>query len=120
MPAAAKTAPSPAPAASPAPAQTAARAATPGVVELKMELNEYKFTPSQVQVPVGTRVRVTVVNTGARRHDFSVAGLIEGKTLEAGATEVMEFTAAKAGEFEILCTLRGHKDRGMVGTLVVK
>lgn len=37
----------------------------------------------------------------------------------AGAHGVVEFTAADPGEYEYYCTVPGHKEAGMVGTLRV-
>jgi uncharacterized cupredoxin-like copper-binding protein len=36
-----------------------------------------------------------------------------------GATGTVEFTPAEAGTYEYYCTVAGHKEAGMVGTLVV-
>jgi uncharacterized cupredoxin-like copper-binding protein len=37
-----------------------------------------------------------------------------------GQTGVLEFTPTKPGTYEFFCTVAGHKEAGMVGTLVVK
>ncbi len=36
-----------------------------------------------------------------------------------GATGTVEFTPTEAGTYEYFCTVAGHKEAGMVGTLVV-
>lgn len=87
-----------------------------------VRLGDYSFTPKDLTVPLGARVKLTIINDGEKRHDFNITGVyaIEGKILEKGASEVIEFTADKAGEFTIVCSLRGHRERGMVGTFTVK
>jgi uncharacterized cupredoxin-like copper-binding protein len=39
--------------------------------------------------------------------------------VEGGEEGILEFTPTKAGEFDVICTVTGHADAGMVGTLVV-
>jgi uncharacterized cupredoxin-like copper-binding protein len=38
---------------------------------------------------------------------------------EPGATGHMTFTPTKSGTYEFYCTVPGHKDAGMVGTMTV-
>ncbi|HSM71930.1 MAG TPA: cupredoxin domain-containing protein [Anaerolineales bacterium] len=38
---------------------------------------------------------------------------------QPGDSATIKFTALEAGEYEIFCTVQGHKDAGMIGTLVV-
>jgi uncharacterized cupredoxin-like copper-binding protein len=35
-------------------------------------------------------------------------------------TSTLDFTPTKPGTYEFFCTVAGHKDAGMVGTLIVK
>ena len=37
-----------------------------------------------------------------------------------GATGTVDFTPSEAGTYEFYCTIEGHKEAGMVGTLVVE
>lgn len=37
-----------------------------------------------------------------------------------GENNTIEFTPSEPGEYEFLCTVSGHKEAGMVGTLIVK
>lgn len=36
-----------------------------------------------------------------------------------GSRNTIEFTPSEPGEYEFVCTVAGHKEAGMVGTLVV-
>lgn len=38
----------------------------------------------------------------------------------SGTTTEMQFTPTVAGQYEIVCTIAGHKEAGMHGTLTVK
>ena len=46
--------------------------------------------------------------------DFAIHALIQ-----PGDSKTIKFTALEAGEYEIFCTVQGHKDAGMIGTLIV-
>ncbi len=40
-------------------------------------------------------------------------------SVEAGGRQTVTFTPAEAGRYEFFCTVPGHRDGGMIGTLVV-
>lgn len=82
----------------------------------------WKFNPESVEVPKGQKVKINLVNKDAAQpHSFVVAGLnVKSQQVAANKTGSVEFTADKAGEFEIICDVPGHKDAGMVGKLIVK
>ena len=107
-----------------------------------IEDGEWGFDPPLIEIPVGQRVRLTLVNDGRAEHDVEIAALVaehieasgeEHEQLGGGhdaedvvATRAMPgtessvlFTATKAGKFEFACTIPGHKEAGMVGTIVV-
>ena len=81
--------------------------------------SEFKFSPTSIQVPMGQRVAFTLDNKGVIDHDVTVQAA--GFTLPAKAGEVAtgEFTFDKPGLFEFMCSIAGHKDAGMKGTLTV-
>ena len=56
--------------------------------------------------------------TGMDEHEEHAAYAIHALTQPGGSTTIT-FTALEAGEYEIFCTVQGHKDAGMIGTLVV-
>jgi uncharacterized cupredoxin-like copper-binding protein len=105
---------------------------------------EFGFAPAQLTVTAGQPVELTFQNTGAVEHDWSVreidlagnptatdatGGHMTGDTHDAPKLHVaagpaaqgkLTFTPSKAGTYEVLCTVAGHKEAGMVGTLTVK
>lgn len=94
----------------------------PGVLELTVKMTDYAFEPKDLVIPLGSRVKLTVVNAGQKSHDLNIIGGpgIEGDILDPGKSQVIEFTADKAGQFQVVCSQRGHKEKGMVATLTVK
>ena len=102
------------------------------------------FEPSIVEVPVGHRVKLTLVNDGMVEHDVEILGIAadefdivdgvgdhprlggghhEGGVVAAhaapGTTATVFFNATETGIFKFACTIPGHEEAGMVGRLVV-
>ncbi len=89
--------------------------------DLTMTLTEFKFTPDTLTVKVGERVKVTLDNTkGTLKHNIKQADLNIDAAVEAGQKATFEFTPAKAGTFDFVCDVPGHKEAGMVGKIVVQ
>ena len=107
-----------------------------------VQAQDLVFSPTNVQVTAGQPVQLTLQNTGALEHDFSVMEFsMEGEAEEtggmdhamgegakepelhvaagAGQSATLEFTASTPGTYEFWCTVPGHKEAGMTGTLVV-
>jgi len=82
---------------------------------------EFAFTPNTLMVAVGDTVKVTFTNNGTYPHNFTIDALnVKGKTIQPGQSDVVTFAATKAGTYQYYCSVPGHKDKGMVGTLTVK
>jgi plastocyanin len=101
-------------AAAPAPAQ-AAPAAQPQTISVDIEDN--KFTPNKITVPVGATVVWT--HKGQRPHTITADdGSFDSKELANGAT--FQQTFDKAGTFPYFCQFHGGKGgEGMAGAIVV-
>jgi uncharacterized cupredoxin-like copper-binding protein len=118
--------------------------AGPRIQEVSLTAVDMAFQPNQLEVTAGMPVRLTMVNEGALDHDFSIleipmetmgatAVAMPGHDMGAmtadpqlhmavnmGLSNTVEFTPTKPGTYEFSCTVAGHKDAGMLGTLVVK
>ena len=82
---------------------------------------EFAFTPSTITVKKGQAVTVTFKNNGQYPHNFTVAELnVKSETVSPGQETTVTFTPDKAGSFTFICSVPGHADRGMKGTLVVQ
>ncbi len=76
---------------------------------------KFKVVPKTVVRGVTT---FTVVNRGEATHDFRIAGK-KTRILNPGARATLKVTLKK-GRYPYLCTVPGHAQLGMKGTLVVK
>jgi cytochrome c oxidase subunit II len=96
----------------------AARAETK---EVEMTAKKYEFSPSSVEVPVGTTVvfKITALD---RDHGFEIEGVKDSCVqLKKGEVATVEYKAEKAGTFSFKCCKRcGLHHSQMKGTIVVK
>ena len=119
-------------------------AASAQPVEIMVQASGMTYQPTTIEVTAGQPVKLMFQNTDALEHDFSImeipmemtgatqeampghdmSGMAEEPELHVAAmmnqSAVLEFTPSKPGTYEFYCTVAGHKDAGMVGTLVVK
>lgn len=90
--------------------------AAAGVV-LDIKGSEYSFTPSKLKASAGeTTIRFT--NSGAMTHDFTIKALNVHLVAEPGKTAEATVTL-KPGTYKSDCTIPGHAQSGMHGTLTV-
>lgn len=88
-----------------------------GGVEITVRTTEFAFNPENIQVPAGVPVTLILVNDGVVEHDFSIEELNLHVLVQPGESkrETVTFTA---GTYDVHCTVPGHHEAGMVGTLV--
>jgi plastocyanin len=111
----ASSAPDPDAPAGPAPTATAAPAAAGAVLEVTGK--EFSFGPAPLKAAAGkTTIRFT--NSGIMEHDFTIDALKVKITATAGKTGEAAVTL-KPGTYKTTCTVPGHIQSGMVGTLKV-
>ena len=87
---------------------------------ISITLTEFKFSPAQPEVPAGTPFTLTLKNAGAIDHDFVITKTDIKVLIKPGASAQQEIGALAAGTYEIICSIPGHKESGMVGKLIVK
>lgn len=90
------------------------------VVEITVESNGLNFTPATLRVKQGDRVRLTYKNNMGR-HDWNLDEFdAQTELINAGQTDTVEFVASEKGSFEYYCSVPGHREAGMKGTLIVE
>lgn len=89
--------------------------------EITVEGGEFKFSPSEITVKKGEKVKLTFKNTGKFQHDYVIADLnVSTKRIQPGEEDTVEFTPEEAGEFKFICSVGNHEEQGMTGTLTVE
>ncbi|MCC7103645.1 MAG: cupredoxin domain-containing protein [Chloroflexi bacterium] len=88
--------------------------------EVRVTTTEFKFAPGALQVPSGKAVNLVLDNKGALEHDMMVTDL--GIHLRADPHQVTQTSAtfSKPGTYAFECTIPGHKEAGMKGTIQVQ
>lgn len=82
-----------------------------------------KFEPATVHVKAGEAVTIAFKNKGVIVHDYISSGADKNVRLAnvLGGREARgTFQANKPGTYQVLCQQAGHKEAGMVGTIVVE
>lgn len=88
-----------------------------GARTVQVELGEFYVKPATIEVPAGTELTLEVTNAGTMDHDLKLAGTTGTKLLGPDESETVELGAIDA-DAQAWCTVPGHKEAGMVLTVV--
>lgn len=113
------------------------------VQEITIDAKSMQYQPATFEVAAGQPVRLTFKNDDTVEHDLSIIEIPTSHMSEssnsmashdmggmdvqpelhvaaaAGGSAQVEFTPSKPGTYEFFCTVAGHKEAGMHGTLTV-
>ena len=85
-----------------------------------VNLSEFAIDPADVTATAGAPLTFNLTNTGQAEHDYTIDAGPQSETLAAGGTATLEVAEGlEAGEYRVFCSLPGHADAGMEGTLTV-
>lgn len=84
---------------------------------IAVTVKEWSIAPVKLAAKAGS-VTFLVKNAGTIEHDFAIEGVGKLETIIAGDSKPLTVTLAP-GTYTVLCSLSGHKEAGMQGTLVV-
>lgn len=80
----------------------------------------YSFAPNQITVNQGDTVKIILQDQDGS-HNLTIDGYnVHGDIVSAGGSTQITFTADQKGTFQFYCSVDGHRELGMVGTLVVQ
>jgi FtsP/CotA-like multicopper oxidase with cupredoxin domain len=96
-----------------------APAAASAPEQVVLTVSEWSFLPSSLQLAIGQPVTLVLDNTGQLDHDLTVPALGVALTARAGKSASQTVTPTKEGTFELLCSIPGHKEAGMKGSMAV-
>jgi plastocyanin len=85
---------------------------------IEVTARSFEFDPDSLEVDLGEDIAIELHSEDAE-HDFVFDGN-HVVAAEAGETATGGFTAPdEAGSYDFYCTVEGHREAGMEGTLVV-
>ncbi|MDR5709282.1 MAG: cupredoxin domain-containing protein [Armatimonadota bacterium] len=88
---------------------------------IKVEAKEFTYNPSRITVKAGQPVELLMENKGVIEHDFVLEKFkVKMGLLKPGQSGKATFTPTAKGTFPFYCSVPGHKEAGMTGTLVVQ
>lgn len=91
------------------------------VKEIAVSAKEFAYTPSSITVSKGQTVKIDFTNNGTVAHNFTITELnVATKTIGPGETDSVTFTPTTAGTFTFFCSVDGHRDLGLSGSLIVQ
>jgi len=93
-----------------------------GPATFAVVLSDFAIQPDLINAPPGQALAFEVANNGSAPHSFAVDtgnGVEATQELQAGQTATLEVPALDAGDYKIYCTVSGHEDLGMVGSLAI-
>lgn len=101
-----------------------------------LAMQDIKYDKATLTGAKGKALTINLTNAGALEHDFTIDKIdakatADGKDAKSATSAVhaavkpkgtakLEITPNAAGTFEYYCTVAGHKEAGMKGTLTVK
>lgn len=110
----------------------------PVEVSLSNEAGALKFFPDTLEFTAGKRYQLVLTNPSPQKHYFTakdfadaiwsqkveagkveIKGAIHDLELKPGATADWVFIPQKPGRYTLRCTIPGHTEAGMTGTITV-
>ncbi len=81
----------------------------------------FSFSPSEIKVKKGERIEIVFINNGSYPHNW-VVDEFNAQTLpiNPGHNSNAIFTPDKTGKFTYYCSVNSHREKGMIGSLIVE
>lgn len=90
-----------------------------GAEEVTVRAGDLWFEPQRIEATADSAINITVRNDGEVFHDLTIDELDLMIDVEAGDTVTAGITDAEPGSYDFYCSVPGHAQAGMTGTLVV-
>ena len=96
------------------------RAVTAALPTVSVTAKDVRFVPADVTVRAGEWSAISFTNADPVVHDWMVEAIPNLDTVaRPGQTTTLRFVLDTPGTYEIVCSVPGHAEAGMVGTLTV-
>lgn len=86
------------------------------VVTISVVINNRKYSPSQIEIPLGSTVELTVQNKDAEQHGLFLDSFGIRDVVAAGATKTIRFTAEPKGNSTTFCST-AHPEKLIINVI---
>ena len=90
-----------------------------GARRIEVDATSFEFDPDEITVTAGEDVAI-VLTSDDLLHDFTIDDIDVHVAADRGETAEGGLRADEPGEYTYYCTVAGHREAGMEGTLVVE
>lgn len=90
-----------------------------GARRINVDVTSFAFDPDQITVTAGEDIAI-VLHSDDVLHDFTIDDVNVHVAAEGGETAEGGMRVDEPGEYTYYCTVSGHREAGMEGTLVVE
>lgn len=98
---------------------TAASPAEAAIETITVNLGAMKIEPAELKIPTAG-ADLKIVNVDTQAHALTIPGLgVATEDLQPGESVTVRIPKQSEGTFEMWCSVPGHKDAGMKGTVVI-
>jgi len=87
---------------------------------LQLTTQDMRFGEAELRVQAGQPVTLELDNLDFYGHSFDVDELNLHMHMPANGRAIVTFTATEARTYNIYCGVPGHREAGMIGTLIVE
>jgi uncharacterized cupredoxin-like copper-binding protein len=88
--------------------------------EVTVEMVDIDFNPNEFSIPADTDVMIISPNNGQLQHDFHIEDTDYATELADPGETVSVSVNLAVGEYVYYCSVPGHREAGMEGTLTVE
>lgn len=107
--------------------QTVLRGTSISLVMHEWGFNQLEIGGPTIEIQAGTPITFTITNEGSNFHTWQIltkdgviiAGWDKDDTISPGETRTITIVIEEPGEYIYICPVAGHKDKGMIGTIIV-
>ncbi len=109
------------------------------MLTVRVDMSDFTFTPESLTLETGQPYKLEIVNVGTTKHYFTAEGFYQSVAFRKAQTSYGEFKAPYfnaievfpgnqvdlyfvpviQGSYSSLCTIAGHEEAGMHGTIIV-